>query len=292
MPKRKQTEPPKSASESPANGQSDVTSAAKFQYREIPRSQINPAPYNPRSLSAYARKQLATSIERYGLVEPLVWNKRTGVLISGHQRLSILDQKEGYPAKDYRVPVAVVDLTEKKEKELNVWLNNRAAQGNFDKESLAQLLSGPDITLDDFGFTAVDLEFEFGGIEGFESVFERQAAAIDPIKKDVQAIKDRKKEVRGNDADNNNAREDADYYLMEVFDSGTAKEDFLRQAGFPNGARFLSHREREAVSMMAGASSDAKATIDRAVQQIRDSEQTPDMPYWRALELIAADWLS
>lgn len=40
-----------------------------------------PADYNPRTISDAALKGLAASIERFGLVEPVVWNKRTGIII-------------------------------------------------------------------------------------------------------------------------------------------------------------------------------------------------------------------
>ena len=97
-----------------------------YEYREILRSQINPAVYNPREISGYARKQLRKSLTKFGLVEPLVWNEQSGILVSGHQRLSLLDESEkfvaGDPTTDYKIGVAVVDLNLKRERELNIWL--------------------------------------------------------------------------------------------------------------------------------------------------------------------------
>lgn len=47
----------------------------------------------------------------FDLVEPLVWNKRTGNLVGGHQRLKIL-KEQGRT----EVEVSVVDLSPIKEK--------------------------------------------------------------------------------------------------------------------------------------------------------------------------------
>jgi ParB-like chromosome segregation protein Spo0J len=54
---------------------------------------INPAPYNPRrdlQPGEPEYENLKRSIETFGLVEPLVWNERTGNLVGGHQRLKVL----------------------------------------------------------------------------------------------------------------------------------------------------------------------------------------------------------
>lgn len=290
MPAIKRNATKKSESENSAT----VRAADQWPVRRILRSQINPAEYNPRSLSEYARKQLAISLKEFRLAEVLVWNERTGNLVGGHQRLSILDREYGYPGTEYSIEVAVVDLDLKDEKRLNVYLNNRAAQGNFEKDAFAEFMASmPELTLDDIGFTVADIEFEFGDSSFLDNLKSETA----PVVQSAEEIAEKRKKMREHRNEEEAKRDaqpesDADYYLMEVFDSATAKEDFLRQAGFPNGARFLSHREREAVGLTSGASSDAKATIDRAVQQIRESEQAPDMPYWRALELIAADWMS
>ena len=56
-------------------------------------SKINPAVYNPRKdlkPDDIEYKQLLRSIDEFGYVQPLVWNKQTGNLVGGHQRLKIL----------------------------------------------------------------------------------------------------------------------------------------------------------------------------------------------------------
>lgn len=227
--------------------------------RRVLRSEIKTAEYNPRSLSEYARKRLAESLERFGLVETLVWNEKTGVLVSGHQRLSILDEQYGYPfcvrvcpGNDYSVDVSVVSLSVKREKELNVWLNNRAAQGTFDKDLFAALLKDePDLKLDDLGMTSVDLDFEFGDTGVFDQIFVRENDAATSITKSAEAIAEHRKEVREKRTAEEHRQDgapeaDGDYYLMLVFPSRNDKEQWLKVNRFPVNSRFISHAEYEA----------------------------------------------
>ena len=84
---------------------------------ELMRSQINFASYNPRKLSDDARKRLKANLKRIGLAGGIVWNETTGNLVSGHQRLSILDEIQRYNTdtkeNDYPIRVEVLRLTEK-----------------------------------------------------------------------------------------------------------------------------------------------------------------------------------
>jgi len=92
-------------------------------------SELKPAAYNPRQISERAKEGLTNSLERYGLVQPIVWNKRTGNIVSGHQRYGIL-QKEGVLDTD----VIEVDLDEQEEIKLNITMNNTAIQGDFNSD--------------------------------------------------------------------------------------------------------------------------------------------------------------
>ena len=86
----------------------------KFEVEVISRGEIHGADYNPRVISEDARKRLKRMLAKHGLVQPLVWNRRTGNLVSGHQRLSQLDQLER--SQDYDLQVSVVDVDEREEK--------------------------------------------------------------------------------------------------------------------------------------------------------------------------------
>ena len=126
----------------------------------IMRSIINFAAYNPRKISDEARKKLKANLKRVGLLGGIVWNKRSGNLVSGHQRVGIMDEVNGYVqdthANDYPIKVEVVDLDDKTEKEQNLFMNNRSVQGEFDDDMLRELIE--DIDIDLAGFNDFDLE--------------------------------------------------------------------------------------------------------------------------------------
>ncbi|HOX27410.1 MAG TPA: DNA methyltransferase [Candidatus Krumholzibacteria bacterium] len=89
-------------------------------------SDLVPSDYNPRRISDDALRGLRGSVERFGLVEPVVWNRRTGRVVGGHQRLRVLQQ-----LGESTTQVVVVDLDETEEKALNIALNNPAIAGEF-----------------------------------------------------------------------------------------------------------------------------------------------------------------
>lgn len=128
--------------------------------REVVRSQITFADYNPRRISEDARKTLRKGLKTFGLVGGIVVNEKEDgslLLVSGHQRLTEMDGLQGYPKKDYSVRVEVVHLSNKQEKELNILLNNPSAQGEWDNEQLSRLL--PSIDTEVAGLTEADLAF-------------------------------------------------------------------------------------------------------------------------------------
>ena len=96
--------------------------------------ELNPAPYNPRKMSVEAYQGLSKSIDKFGMLIPIVWNKRTGNVVGGHQRLRHL-QETGEMETD----VIVVDLDDNEEVALNIALNNRAIRGDFTSDVVAML---------------------------------------------------------------------------------------------------------------------------------------------------------
>ena len=87
---------------------------------------LAPAPYNPRTISKEAARGLQASLRRFGLVQPIVWNRRTKRVVGGHQRIDALKALGKSEAQ-----VVVVDLPESEERVLNVTLNNPAIGGEF-----------------------------------------------------------------------------------------------------------------------------------------------------------------
>ncbi len=101
---------------------------------------LKPAPYNPRTISGTAQAGLAKSIERFGDLSGIVWNEKTGHVVSGHQRIDRLkslgatfrEEPPAFVLGDRVFPVRVVSWTETKEKAANVTANNPHIAGEFD----------------------------------------------------------------------------------------------------------------------------------------------------------------
>lgn len=116
-----------------------------------------PAEYNPRKdlkPGDAEYEKLKRSIEQFGYVEPVIWNKTTGKVVGGHQRLKVL-----IDMGISEVECVVVELDEDKEKSLNVALNK--ISGDWDKDKLALLISdlqGADFDISLTGFEPAELD--------------------------------------------------------------------------------------------------------------------------------------
>lgn len=126
-------------------------------------TQLIRADYNPRvALQAGDEEYelLKGSMDRFGYVVPIVWNERTGRVVGGHQRLTIL-QAEGKT----EVEVSVVDLDEEQEKQLNVALNK--IEGEWDNGLLRDLLNELDELgmAEETGFDRHSIDFMNRGLE-------------------------------------------------------------------------------------------------------------------------------
>lgn len=119
---------------------------------KIKVEQLIPADYNPRKDlqpgdSEY--EKIKRSLEEFGYVDPVIWNKTTGRVVGGHQRLKVLASMGRT-----EVECVVVELDEEKEKALNVALNK--ISGDWDKEKLAVLMTDLDAADFDVSLTGFD----------------------------------------------------------------------------------------------------------------------------------------
>lgn len=133
---------------------------ANIERAELMRSQIRPAPYNPRTITDEGRKLVRRSIKQYGVVGGIVVNSRTdNTIVGGHQKVYVLDELHKYDPEtgdnDYMLRVEVVDVDPKTEKELNITLNNGKVGGEWDFDALRALI--PDIDYKAVGFDEADL---------------------------------------------------------------------------------------------------------------------------------------
>jgi len=157
MSEEKKTRKPKAAT---AESESSTFKADAYQIVTMKRSELKSAAYNPRVINDTEKKKLRAGLKKHKMVQPPTWNKRSGILVGGHQRLSQLDVLAG--GKDYELQVAVIDVTEAEEKEINILLNNSMAQGTWDLPKLEDLLRDPGIDIFGTGFDQLDVERLFG----------------------------------------------------------------------------------------------------------------------------------
>jgi hypothetical protein len=135
----------------------------KIDLKRVKLSQLKMSDYNPRVHDKNFLKDLEGSFSEFGYVEPIVWNKRTGNVVGGHARVELLT-RDGTEEVD----VSVVDLPLKKEKRLNIILNN--IMGYFDNEKLNQVLKDLDGDVEGLGFDDLDLDFELDDIPSIDEV--------------------------------------------------------------------------------------------------------------------------
>ncbi len=117
-------------------------------------SELKRADYNPRlelQPGDPEFEKLKRSIETFGLVEPIVFNVRTGTVVGGHQRLSVLEHL-GWDEVD----VSLVDITLEEEQFLNIALNK--IEGDWDPYKLKELLEEMDTGQFDMSLTGFDEE--------------------------------------------------------------------------------------------------------------------------------------
>ena len=146
----------------------------------LPVDKLVPADYNPRKdlkPGDPEYEKLKRSIAEFGYVEPVIWNKTTGHVVGGHQRLKVL-----IDSGVTEVECVAVEMSEEKEKALNVALNK--ISGEWDKEKLSLLIS--DLQLADFdvsltGFDAVEIDKLLNsGVDAEEDGFDVDAELEKP----------------------------------------------------------------------------------------------------------------
>ena len=113
---------------------------------------LKPLPFNPRKISEEKRKLLEKSLRKFGDANVLTWNKQTGHIVGGNERLAIL-KSLGIKSTQVRI----VDLPENEEKALAIHLNTH--EGEFDYPRLRE-----EITKIDLG----DLDMELTGFRDVE----------------------------------------------------------------------------------------------------------------------------
>lgn len=203
----------------------------KFTVETINRSDIKNAEYNPRIMDKEAKKRLKKNIQENGLVSAITWNRRTGNICGGHQRVEQLDALE--KNKNYSIDVCVVDVDERTEAKLNVLLNNPSVQGDWDLDKLAEMTEAFNLNFDEMGFTALDVDFMYDGDSRFSEMFETPEA--EEVKKGLEEVKAARQAGKERMAEKNGIN----WYSVIVFEDENAKKAFYKKISVPLSEEYL-----------------------------------------------------
>lgn len=177
---------------------------ANSEYKEVLRSEIHIADYNPRKIDADGKKYLKRSIRQFGVLGGIIVNKRThNTVVGGNQKVAMLDEMQKYdgtPETDYKLYVQVVDMDLKTEKEANLALNSQRATGFWDDEKLREIVSEEDFDYKNALLTEEDLS-----IIGMDNLFKTEGENVlaqdlddlmSPIDEQRREESDKRKEQR------------------------------------------------------------------------------------------------
>lgn len=173
-------------------------------------------------------------------MRPLVWNEATGHLVEGHQRIYLLDELEG--SSDYSLDVSVVTLSDKVEREQNVFLNATTFTGEFDLPALKAMIDGG------LDYSAAGLDLYDLNVLGVDAVILKQQDAIqsqasaqdnepDYYEEEVERTPEEKKqaikEEKARIAERIEGRfDEGEAYVTISFDSYKDKSGWMLKYGF------------------------------------------------------------
>ena len=217
--------------------------------RIVKRSSISLAEYNPRTISDDARKKLKENIKRVGVLGGIIWNETSKNLVSGHQRISVIDEVNKYNpttrVNDYDIKVEVVHMTDKQEKEQNLFMNNRSVQGEFDNEILKNILFDIDYTnagFEDFDLESIGIDlpnFDNNEAETNNALSWDEDTEENQIKRKVDTAFNKERVVQEKDEDDRGAES----YVCLTFPNRKAKESFMIKFGFDVMEQFIKGEE-------------------------------------------------
>lgn len=217
-----------------------------FEIEKINRVDIKKAPYNPRQIDEKNLSNLKKYIKKKKLLMPsIIINKKTGNLISGHQRLSVLDSLS--KGADYQLTAIYVNMSQKDEVEANVKLNSSNLSGDWDVEKLFNL--GQEFKIDfekDLAFESEEIDLMFSELDeyvnaSFEEDKEVYTDYEESNKAKLKEAKEKYRErmkVENAEGDTIYSKDD-NYTLTFIFKNNTEKEKFMKSIKEPKTELYL-----------------------------------------------------
>lgn len=160
------------------------------------------AAYNPRTITTVAADGLEESLKEFGDISGITWNEKTGNLVAGHQRVTMLKKLGAklvgteFVLGKKRYPVRIVNWSITKEKTANITANNPHISGTFIDDELQVLLEGIQDDIKDFDTLGlcnllsevpVDFEEEW---EGMPECDHEDLKAFHSVKVNFTCVKD------------------------------------------------------------------------------------------------------
>jgi len=146
-----------------------------MEYKLIKLNKVKRSGYNPRKISDFEMEKLKLSLKEFGCVRPLVINKTTKNLVSGHQMLDAAHQ-----LGIQELPYLEIEIPLKKEKTLNIALNKIQGEWNYDllNPILKELKEEELLNLTGFNENDIDL---IGEVTDTGGIIE-EGELLDPMK--------------------------------------------------------------------------------------------------------------
>lgn len=172
---------------------------------KIQMKDIVPAEYNPRIISDDEMDKLKSSLEEFGLVDPIVVNLKNNHIIGGHQRFEILQQNEDNKYDELNLirlgdigwVFADADLkieSDDHEKALNLRLNNLSGDWDYDKlTSVFEDLQLSGINVELTGFDDTEIEVMLDDFE-YNEIFDEIDSGIEEPEEELEEIQDNQKD--------------------------------------------------------------------------------------------------
>lgn len=221
----------------------EVSKYQKFKIERICRSEINLAYYNPRKIKDDNKKKLKKILkdEKIGLVETLLYNKQTKNCVSGHQRITQLDELEGN--LNYYLDCAVINVPLEIEIKINVLLNQKSIQGEFDAEILKEIKETyPDMDfLNDLCFEKFDLDFLGIETEKKQKNYDSRVNQFEKYKADFDEHKKNIIEQEKKDGNSVSHPERNDNNLTIMFPNNVQKWDFMKGINQKEAVKFIKY---------------------------------------------------
>jgi hypothetical protein len=147
-------------------------------------------------------------------------------------------------------------LTKKKERQLNILLNNANLMGEYDVNKLADLFINDGIAFADTGFSSLDIQLSFDTPIA-DQILGIHREEEEEVISDIETI-NKIKEQRKKGKEKANKKNECDFFRVIVFDSMQSMDEFLDHFGLDKLTRYV---DGEKIKSFMGIGSDSDSDV-------------------------------